>query len=232
MDRCPADLRREAGEQQHIGDERRVGPGVVGLQRLPGEGLQPAAGCSGGEEHDSEQGDAEAQRGQDQVLPARLERPWAPAESDQHGGGGRGRLDEQPRAGEVAGERDGEEDCPEGEEQQVVRPRAPLRPHERAPQGGEIRGGDEDACEPDEPDDPDQQARGGVDDDPVAHERVPGLGEGDRRQCDRQCAGDERGARGDRGHGAPGREGDEYGPERRGGDDGNGERLAASHAAL
>ena len=39
-----------------------------------------------------------------------------------------------------------------------------------------------------------------------------------------------RGDGGDRGDGAPGRERDEHGSERRGGDDADGERLAASHA--
>ena len=83
MYRRQADLRREPGEQEQVGDERRLAAAGVGRELLPGELADPAGGDSGREHHDPEQRDAEPERGQDEVLPARLERAWRAAEADE-----------------------------------------------------------------------------------------------------------------------------------------------------
>ena len=111
--RRPADLRREPGEQQQVGDDRGVASGAVRAERMPRERAETATRDPRREQHDSEQRDAEAERGQDQVLPAGLERARPAAETDEQRGCGRRRLDEQPGAAEVAGERHCEQDGPE-----------------------------------------------------------------------------------------------------------------------
>ena len=91
--RRPADLRREPGEQEQVGDERRLAAAGVGRERLPGELAEPAGGNAGREHHDPEQRDAEPERGQDEVLPACLERARLAAEADEQ----RGRRRSSPR---------------------------------------------------------------------------------------------------------------------------------------
>ena len=90
------------------------------------------------EHEDPEQRHAEAERGEDEVLPARLERPGAAAEADEQRRGGGRRLDREPRGAEVAGERHGEQDGPEGEQRRPVDAVGPVGPEQRAAPLGEV----------------------------------------------------------------------------------------------
>src|SRR5438309_249442 len=94
VDRRPADLRGEAGEEQEVRDQRI--PRVYVLECAPGEGIEPVAWRTGCENDDAEQSDAEAERGEDQVLPRRLQRPRLPAEADEERRRGGRRLHEKP----------------------------------------------------------------------------------------------------------------------------------------
>ena len=96
----------------------------------PRERVEPTVGGSCGEHDDAEQRDAEPERGEDQVLPRRLERARLAREADEERGRGGGRLDEEPGSAEVPDERDCGEDRPEAEDERVERARPPFRSHE------------------------------------------------------------------------------------------------------
>ena len=170
----PADLRRQPGEEEHIGDEREVRIELGVGQRSPRQGLETAS--PGSRQHEnSEQGDAEAERGEDEVLPARLERAGAAAEADEESRRGRRRFDRKPGGAEVAGERNCEQHGPEGKERHPVDTLGVVRLEQRAV--AEHLRRDECAGEADDPDHPDEQAAGRIDDDPAAEERVTGVGQ-------------------------------------------------------
>ena len=155
----------------------------------------PAAACGRLEHQDPEQGDAEPERGEDEVLPAGLECPGTAAEADEEGGGGGGRLDREPGGAEVPGERHREQDRPEREERRPVDAVGAVGPERATPRraGEELRR-DEGAREADEPDHADHDAPGRVDDDPAPELAVGRLGESDGRE--RECG--ERGEHCDR----------------------------------
>ena len=136
---CPADLRRKARKQEDVGDERALATGGVGAKRMPGERADPAAGGAGDECDDAEQRDTETERGEDEVLPCRLERARVAAEPDEQRRRGGGRLDEEPRTTEVAHERDSEQDGPERVEDCEVGLLPPAHGAERATGAREIR---------------------------------------------------------------------------------------------
>ena len=129
-------LRGEAGEQQQIGDERRLRPRAVTARERAARRARRARrrGMPACEDDDPEQRDAEAERGEDQVLPAGLERARLAAEADEQRRGGGRRLDQQPGGAEVPGERHREQDRPEREEgDEVAASRARGRPSELRP---------------------------------------------------------------------------------------------------
>ena len=100
--RRPADLGGEAGEQQQVRDERGLGRAVRSVGSACQESApSPPPGHAGGEHDDAEQSDAEPERGEDQVLPARLERTCLAAEADEQRGCRGRRLDRaaRPRRG-------------------------------------------------------------------------------------------------------------------------------------
>ena len=128
---CPADLRREACEQQHERHERRGRrQGVCGaLQRMPAERRE--AKVTGfrllnREDDDPEQRDGQAERRQHQVFPTRFECIAGSAERDQQRRGGGRRLDDQPDDGEVGDDRHGQQRGPEDEQRGVVPGRCAL----------------------------------------------------------------------------------------------------------
>ena len=73
----PADLGGEPGEQQQVGDERVCRPprSTVGERAARRARRARRPGAPAASDDDPEQRDAEPERGEDQVLPARLERP-------------------------------------------------------------------------------------------------------------------------------------------------------------
>ena len=111
---------RQSGEQEQVGDQGRAPRGEGRRKLVPGERRARPSGGPPVEDDDPEQRDAEPERRQDEVLPAGLERPRLAAETDEQRRRGCRGLDEQPGEPEVAGQRDREEDRPEGVEQDEV----------------------------------------------------------------------------------------------------------------
>ena len=93
----------------------------------------PALGLPDREDDDPEQRNRQPEGGQQQVLPARLERVPAAAESDEQRRGCRRRLDDQPRDREVAGDRHRQQRGPEQEQRRVVEAARPRRRGQPAP---------------------------------------------------------------------------------------------------
>ncbi len=225
----PADLRREPSDEEDVRDERRAVPGTEVAQRAPRERVEAATRRGGGEQHDAEQRDAEPERREDEVFPARLERERAPAEADEQRRG-RGRpFDEKPRAAEIADDRHGGEHRPEREEQRVVHARTPGRAYERRLHRREIRGRHEHTCEADDAGYTDEQAGGRVDDEPVADVRMLRRDERDRGERAGRCGRDGGARERDSLHGSSRGESRRERRRRRGGDRGEGERVAANH---
>ena len=123
----PADLRGEAREQEDVRDERALAAGRIGRERVPRERTDPTARNARGENDDAEQRDAEAERGEDEVLPAGLERARLAAETDEQRRRRGRRLDQEPRDAEIPRERHREENDPEREEQGEIRVLTALR---------------------------------------------------------------------------------------------------------
>ena len=126
----PADLRGEAGEQEH---ERRRTAGPSRCRVKPSElherPPEPALHV-GRDEDDAEEREPEPERREHEVLPAGLERRRASAEPDEQRRRRGRRLDQEPRDAEVPGERHRDEHRPEREQGAVVQARAALRPDE------------------------------------------------------------------------------------------------------
>ena len=96
----------------------------VRRQRPPRERGERAARRHGGEEDDPQEREAETEGGEEQVLPAGLQRARLAAEADEDRRGGGGRLDEEPRRAEIARERHSGEHGDECGQRGVV----PARP--------------------------------------------------------------------------------------------------------
>ena len=108
VDRRPADLRRQPGEQQHEREQgRALRQGVGGeAQRVPverAEAVVAGVRLADRQHDDPEQRDRQPERREDEVLPARLQRIAAARERDEQRRGGGRRLDDQPGDREVAG---------------------------------------------------------------------------------------------------------------------------------
>ena len=162
----PADLRRQACQEENVRDERRAAAGRIRREGVPGECAGPAAGDACDEDDDPEQRDAEAERREDEVLPCCLERLCLAAEADEQRRGGGRRLDEQPSPAEVAGQRHRQENGPERVEHTEVRLGAPATGTERAVAAGEIPRRGENGGEAHGGDHADEQPTGRIDDDP------------------------------------------------------------------
>ena len=150
----------------------------------PGQRLDPAAARRRLEHEDAEQGDPEPERGQDEVLPAGLERAGAAAEADEERRGRGRRLDREPGGAEVPGERYGEQDCPEREERGPVDAVGAIGPEQRSASAGQELGRDERAREAD---DRRSRRRGALRRDrrrSSVRARGGRLGEGDDRERD------------------------------------------------
>ena len=119
--RRPADLRRQARDQQQVGDERRSRfrrrRSGAPARRAPTDRLagMPAARMTIPSSATPSPSEVRTRYFQ----PASSARALA-AEADEQRGGGGGRLDEQPGDAEVPGQRHREQDRPEGVEQRVV----------------------------------------------------------------------------------------------------------------
>ena len=122
VDRRPADLGREAAEEEHERGRQLIRPGVERASELHESPPSPPS-TFGRDEDDAEEREPEPERRQHEVLPPCLESRGAPAEPDEERGRGRRRLDQEPRDAEVPGERDGDEHRPEREERCVVQAR-------------------------------------------------------------------------------------------------------------
>ena len=157
-------------------------PGAHVREVAPRERVEPTVRGACGEHDDAEQRDAEAERGEDEVLPRRLERSRLPPEAHEQRGRGGGRLDEEPRAAEIPDERDRTEDRPEAEDERIEQAWPPFRTHETRGRGGEVGGRHENGGETDDADYADEQPGSRVDDDPALDERAAGRRERDDRQ--------------------------------------------------
>src|SRR5207248_4925551 len=106
--------------------------GMDMCELAPRERVEAALRRLGGEPDNAEQRDAEAEGGEDQVLPRRLERTRLPAEADEQRRRSGRSLDEEPGSAEVSHQRDRGQDRPEEEEERIVGPWSPGGPHEPA----------------------------------------------------------------------------------------------------
>ena len=182
--RRPADLGREPDQNEQECDQCGLACRHVGGQRAPRQQLERPARRDRRQQHDPEQGEAESERGEEQVLPAGLERARLAAQPHEDRRGGRRRLDQQPRSTEIAGQRHRREHGDECRQRGVVGTRTVRGAEEPRRSAVEVRRRGDRARESDEPDHADHQPARRVDHDPVGHLQLPGIRERHDREHD------------------------------------------------